>query len=137
MARAHSHWRERPDERVVDYAPALAPVLEASRAPRAGALLEQMYWQHGRPGQERQESQIVPTGQALKPAHHLERQGPSAVKSSGLITPESREQVRVAAIGQVRTSEESHHLVDYEIAHADAVCLGEAADVAGQALGFR
>ena len=79
----------------------------------------------------------MPAGQALKPAHHLARQRASAVESSGLITPEGREQIRVTAIRQVRTAEERHQLADHEVAHADAVCLGEAADVAGQAFGFR
>jgi hypothetical protein len=81
MVRAYGDRRERPDEWVVDGAPAFAPGLEASRAPRAGAFLELMYMQHLGPAQQRQESQVVPAGQALKPSHHLARQGASAVQT--------------------------------------------------------
>ena len=43
MARAHGHRRECPEEWVVDGLAAVAPILEATWAPRASRLLQLMY----------------------------------------------------------------------------------------------
>jgi hypothetical protein len=43
MARAHGNRRERPDEWVVDGLAVVAPILEATWAPRAGCLLQLVY----------------------------------------------------------------------------------------------
>ena len=48
---------------------AVAPILEATWAPRARRLLQLMYGKDLSPGQQRQESQVAPAGLLLKSVH--------------------------------------------------------------------
>ena len=136
MMRADGDRRERPHKRVVYRALRVPPLFEAGRAPRAGAFLEVQAWEHLGPGQHRQEPQVASAGQNLQPLHEVACQRARAVQSTSLIAPEGHEEVRVAVICQVRAPDEGEQLVHHELAHTDAVRLGETADVAGQALGF-
>src|SRR2546425_11708302 len=74
MACAHGHRRERPDEWVVDGLAVVAPILEATWAPRAGCLLQLVYGKDLGPGQQRQESQVAPASLLLESVHHSSSQ---------------------------------------------------------------